>query len=777
MNRSDEPPALAPPPEAAREADPETHADGFLEDTFVVPDSVPPPAPAAFATSTEFLNREVQWLAFNRRVLAVALDPRTPLLERLAFLAIFNSNLDEYYQKRVGGLKRQIKAGLLTRTPDGLTAEDQLNAIRQIVLPMLTEQADCFKRDLQPKLRHEGIFLLEWDELEPAELAFCGDYFRKNLFPICTPLAVDPGHPFPFLSNLSTSLGVMLRGPKGVKRYDIAERDEDDALRFQFARVKVPVVLPQWLALPCEDGSAGGKSSGSTRFVRLMDIIRHNLDDLFEGMEIQHVEPFRVTRNADVDRDEEDAEDLLELINQELRDRRFANAVRLEVDDSPHHPMNRFLLHELRLRADDVYEMPGELDYTDLWTIHGSVSRPDLKYEPWTPTVPKRLADPEANIFEIIANGDLLVHHPYESFAASVERFINAAATDPDVVALKLTLYRTAADSPFIPALIRAAEAGKQVVCLVELKARFDEERNVALARRLEKAGIHVVYGLVGLKTHTKTAVVVRKESDGMKVYAHVGTGNYHSKTANLYTDLGLFTCDPRITQDLIEVFHFLTGRSIKKDFRHLLVAPVNMRRRFVQMIDREIEHCADWRKRGADPADPDRPRIVAKMNQLEDQHLVRKLYEASNAGVDIALHVRGFCCLRPGVPGLSENIRVSCVIGRFLEHSRIFTFHNRGQREYYIGSADWMYRNLNNRVECITPVYDKAAQAKLQTVLDTLDADRRFAWDMDGDGGYTPRKPPAEPVVGADPKTAGPATLGTHQHLMDLTRHQLTED
>ncbi len=756
MKRSDAPDA------------PGFHHEGPLVDGFVAPETVPPPAPQAFAVSTEFLNREVQWLAFNRRVLAVALDPRTPLLERLAFLAIFNSNLDEYYQKRVGGLKRQIKAGLLTRTPDGLTAEQQLKAIRQIVTPMLTEQANCFRHDLQPKLREQGIFLLEWNELNDADRAFCEDYFQRNLFPICTPLAVDPGHPFPFLSNLSTSLGVMLRGPKGAKRYDIAENDKDNSPRYQFARVKVPVVLPQWLALPSADGNTGK----STRFVRLMDILRHNLDDLFEGMDIQHVEPFRVTRNADVERDEEDAEDLLELINQELRDRRFANAVRLEVDDSPHHPMNRFLLHELGLTHDDVYEMPAELDYTDLWTIHGSVSRPDLKYDAWSPTVPKRLADPDANIFEVIAAGDLLVHHPYESFAASVERFINAAATDPQVVAIKLTLYRTAADSPFIPALVRAAEAGKQVVCLVELKARFDEERNVTLARRLEKAGIHVVYGLVGLKTHTKTAMVVRQEEAGMKVYAHIGTGNYHSKTANLYTDLGLFTCDPRITQDLVEVFHFLTGRSIKKDFHHLLIAPVNMRRKFTQMIDREIEHCADWRKRGADPSDPNRPRIVAKMNQLEDQHMVRKLYEASNAGVDIALHVRGFCCLRPGVPGLSENIRVSCVIGRFLEHSRIFVFHNAGKPEYFIGSADWMYRNLNNRVECITPIYDKTLQARCQTILDTLDADRRSAWDMDGDGGYTLRQPPPH----AD-AAAGPATLGTHQHLMDLTRHPLTTD
>ncbi len=718
------------------------------------------------APVNEFLNREVQWLAFNRRVLHMALDDRTPLLERLAFLAIFNSNLDEYYQKRVGGLKRQVKAGLRTRTPDGMTAEEQLNVIRELVLPMLTQQAECFKNEICPALTAQGIQLLEWDELTDADRDFCETYFRTNLFQALTPLAVDPGHPFPFLSNLSTSLGVMLQGPRGVKRYDIADDDEGSA-RLQFARVKVPVVLPQWLPLKAEEGG------GQFRFVRLMDLISHNLDDLFEGMKIKHVEPFRITRNADIERDEEDAEDLLELINQELRDRRFANAVRLEVDNSPHHPMNRFLLHELGLREDDVYEMAGELDYTDLWGIHGAVSRPDLKYEPWAPVTHPRLVDDEANMFDVIADGDLLVHHPYESFATSVERFINDAARDPKVVAIKLTLYRTGTDSPFIPALIRAAEAGKQVVCLVELKARFDEERNVQLARKLEKAGIHVVYGLVGLKTHTKTAMVVRQEDDGMRVYAHIGTGNYHSKTANLYTDLGLFTCDPRLTHDLTEVFHFLTGRSIKQDFKHLLIAPINMRRRFVEMIDREIEHTQAWRDRGADPDDPNRPSITAKMNQLEDQRLVRKLYEASNAGVKITLIVRGFCCLRPGVPGLSENITVMCVIGRFLEHSRIFKFHNAGKPEYFIGSADWMYRNLNNRVECITPIYDRGLQQKLQTILDTMLADQRLAWDMDADGHYALRTPPTE----ADPHTAGPAVLGTHQHLMDLTRCQLTDE
>ncbi len=718
--------------------------------------AMPPAAPAS-GEPNEFLNREVQWLGFNERVLAMALDDRTPLVERLAFLAIFNSNLDEYFQKRVGGLKRQIKAGLLARTPDGMTAEDQLKAIRQLVLPMLARQAECFKQNIRPALRDEGIFLLEWEELTDADRARCEAYFRTHLFSVLTPLAVDPGHPFPFLSNLSTSLGVMLRGPRGAKRYDVPDDDGED--RLQFARVKVPEVLPPWVPINDPD------QPGQYRFVRLLDIIRHNLDDLFEGMEIKHAEPFRITRNADVERDEEDAEDLLELINQELRDRRFANAVRLEVDDSPHHPMNRFLLGELGLRQDDVYEMPGELDYTDLWTIHGSVSRPDLKFPKWTPVVPERLADEDANMFDVIRSGDLMVHHPYESFAASVERFISEAANDPKVVAIKLTLYRTGPDSPFIPSLIRAAESGKQVVCLVELKARFDEERNVQLARRLEKAGIHVVYGLVGLKTHTKTAMVVRHEPDGMRVYAHVGTGNYHAKTANLYTDLGLFTTDPRITDDLVELFHFLTGRSIKRDFKHLLIAPISMRRRFEEMIDREVAHADAWRQRGADPEDPKRPMITAKMNQLEDQRMVRKLYEASNAGVQVDLIVRGFCCLRPGVPGLSEHVTVTSVIGRFLEHSRIFRFNNAGDPEYYIGSADWMYRNLNNRVECITPIYDRAAQQQLQTILDVSLQDHKRAWEMDADGGYTQRTSPK----GADPE--GPAALGTHQYLMNRTR------
>ncbi|MEM9417773.1 MAG: polyphosphate kinase 1 [Planctomycetota bacterium] len=761
-----------------------------------------PANPATFALDAppaegEFLNRESSWLEFNRRVLHEALDERTPLLERVGFLAIFNSNLDEYYQKRVGGLKRQIEAGLMTRTVDGLSPEQQLHMIRELVIPMLDIQAKCFTEVVKPALKAKGIHLLTWEELSNAEREEANQYFMTNLFPVVTPLSVDPGHPFPFISNLSTSLGVMLQHPV-VEKNDATmspiqtpavddETDfEDNAGRLQFARVKVPQVLPSWVKLTGDDGQ--------DKFISTEQVIRHNLDKLFDGMIIKHVEPFRITRNADIERDEEDAEDLLELIEQELRDRRFADAVRLETDDAPFHPMNHFLMQELGLEQDDVYQMPAELDYNDLWEIHGSVNRPDLKYEPWTPMVPTRLADVDSNIFSVIRNGDILVHHPYESFSASVERFIRRAATDPDVIAIKLTLYRTAKDSPFIPDLIKAAEAGKQVVVLVELKARFDEERNVQLAQRLEKAGIHVVYGVVGYKTHTKTSLVVRKEKDGLRTYAHIGTGNYNSKTANLYTDLGLFTCDPRITADLVEVFHLLTGRSLKRDFNHLLIAPTNMRKRFVEMIDREIAHAQAWKDAGSN--DEDRPLIVAKMNSLEDRRLCRKLYEASNAGVRVQLIVRGFCTLRPGVPGLSENITVQSVIGRFLEHSRIYHYRNGqgvtsydptkvtsktsgseetgrgGNAEYYIGSADWMYRNLNNRVECITPVYDPALQAKLKTIVDTMLADNRQTWDMHADGTYTQRTPPKT----TEKNAATPAVVGTHQHLMDLTRLELAD-
>jgi polyphosphate kinase len=696
-----------------------------------------------------FLNRESSWLQFNRRVLHEALDERTPLLERVAFLAIFNSNLDEFFQKRVGGFKRQINAGVTTRTPDGMTVTEQLAIIRQMVLEDLLTQADCFEQQIKPALAAEGIHLLKWDQLTDEEKQFTSDYFEDNLFPVLTPLAVDPGHPFPFISNLSTSLGVILRYPDAM-----IDPTESDTGEIQFARVKVPRILPRWVRL--------SPDAGVYRFIHLEDLIFQYLDRLFEGMVIEDAMPFRISRNADVERDEEDAEDLLELVEQELRERRFAKVIRLEVPTNPNPKMVRFLMEELELDENDVYVMPSELDYTDLWLING-LGIPKLTAKPWQPQMPVRLMDTEADIFSIIRGGDILVHHPYESFAYSVERFIAAAARDPKVVAIKLTLYRTAKESPFIPQLIRAAEEGKQVVCLVELSARFDEERNVQLAQRLEKAGIHVVYGLVGLKTHTKTALVVRQETEGMRAYCHIGTGNYNSKTANLYTDLGLFTCKPHLTAELTQVFHFLTGRSLKRDFKHLLVAPINMKRRFYELIDREITNTIAWKERGSDVNDPDRPRIIAKMNSLEDRGICRKLYEASQQGVDITLIVRGFCCLKPGAPGLSENIRVQSVIGRFLEHSRIYYFHNEGKPEYFIGSADWMYRNLNNRVECITPIEEPVLQKKLWQNLQILMGDQRQAWDMDSQGNYVQRKPQNEEQE-----------KGTHEQLMELTKREV---
>jgi polyphosphate kinase len=722
-------------------------------DNALTPAALPSDDAGVHQPDDRFLNRESAWLEFNRRVLHEALDPRTPLLERCGFLAIFNSNLDEFYQKRVGGLKRQIDTGTLTRSYDGKTPQEQLKAIREMVLPMLDQQAECFENEIRPALAEHGVHLLPWDALTDTDRQRAVAYYRRNLFPVLTPLAVDPGHPFPFISNLSTSLGVMMRSPDAHPP-DAAAPLDTPAVGMQFARVKVPAVLPGWIPLHTDDD----EHELGYRFIALEDLVRHNLQDLFEGMHIEAVEPFRITRNADIDREEEDAEDLLEMISQELRDRRFARVCRLETDDDPHLPINQVLIHQLDLHEKDVYQMPALLDYNPMWLLH-KLNLPQHKHEPWTPVVPARLADDDTDVFSVIRTGDLMVHHPYESFAASVERFIAAAASDPAVVAIKLTLYRTAEDSPFLPNLIKAAEAGKTVTALVELKARFDEERNVQIARRLEKAGIHVVYGVVGLKTHTKTALVVRQEHEGMRCYAHIGTGNYNAKTANLYTDLGLFTCDPRLTGDIVELFHFLTGRSQKRDFQHLLIAPVNMRRRFVEMIDREITHARAWRDRGGDLDDPGRPRISAKMNSLEDRGICEKLYEASQAGVVVDLIVRGFCCLRPGVPGLSDHVRVVSVIGRFLEHSRIYRFHNAGQSEHYIGSADWMYRNLNNRVECITPIYEPELKRRLDDVMHVLWTDPRQAWDMQPDGSYVQRTPDGDDAI------------GTHRQLMAQAR------
>ncbi len=691
-------------------------------------------------TPQEFFNRELSWIEFNTRVLHEALDERTPLLERVRFLGIFTSNLDEFFMKRVAGLKRQVAVGVQRRV-GGFTPQQQLAAIRDRVLPLLRRQADCYHKVILPLLEKQGVELLKWSDLTESERNFSTHYFRHQIFPVLTPLAVDPGLPFPFLSNLSLSLGVTLKHP---------EREEK-----LFARIKVPKIFPQWILL-----SGSNLSEGPTRFISLMDMISYNLRDLFPDMEVVGIMPFRITRNADIERDEEDAEDLLEMIAEELKQRRFAEVVRLEHGPDPDPWMLRFLMDELELTEADVYENPGWLDYTDLKPIV-ELPRPQLKYEPWVPVTPTGLQDDHENFFSILKHNDVLVHHPYESFGASVEKFLRVATEDRSVLAIKMTLYRTGDDSPFIPLLIRAAEAGKQVVVLIEVKARFDEERNIHWAHELENSGVHVVYGVVGLKTHAKIALVIRQEEHGPQCYVHIGTGNYHKDTAKLYTDLGLFTTKPAFTEDVVELFHFLTGRSLKRNYQKLSVAPVGMKERFLEMIKRETELAKAGRS----------GRIVAKCNSLEDVMVCRALYEASQAGVKIDLIIRGFCCLRPKVPGLSENIRVISVIGRFLEHSRIFYFQNGATDPldglFFMGSADWMYRNLLGRIEAVVPIEDRSGRERTWEILEVMMADRRCCWELNVDGSYTQLKP------------QNPDDKGTHEKLMQLTRarHHLARE
>ncbi|MGE3758092.1 MAG: polyphosphate kinase 1 [Pseudobdellovibrionaceae bacterium] len=679
------------------------------------------------ASEKEFTNREIGWLHFNRRVLHEAEDSRTPLLERVKFLSIFDSNLNEFFMKRVGGLKRQIAFGIDQPAADGQTPAQQLVSIRKMVVPLIKEQSQIY-RNIHKLLGEKKIFLVKYTDLSTQEKVEVKKYFMKNVFPVLTPLSVDPGHPFPFISNLSTSLGVTIR-----------HNDQDEK---HFARVKIPKVLPQWVKVEAENSSAH-------RYVHLLDVIKENIGELFPQMEVLAIMPFRITRNADIEREEEGAEDLLEMIEEELRQRRIAEVVRLEHGPKPDPWMLKFLVDELELQEDDLYEVAEELDYTDLNMI-ADLPIKELKFEPWNVAVPPAFVGDES-MFSVIRKGDQLVHHPYESFQASVEKFIRVAADDPKVLAIKMTLYRTGDNSPFIKNLIRAAEEGKQVVCLIELKARFDEERNIYWAQALENAGVHVVYGVVGLKTHSKLALVVRQESEALRCYAHVGTGNYNAGTAKLYTDLGLFTCNEAITSEILELFNYLTGRSLKKDYQALLVAPLNMVSRFLQMIDREKEHAALGR-----PA-----QIIAKFNNMEENNLSMHLYRAAQAGVGIDMIVRGFCCARPGVPGLSENLRVMSVIGRFLEHSRIFYFRNGAENpldgEFFIGSADWMYRNLHARVETIVPIFDRVSKEKLWEILQIMLKDQRQAWDMQADGTYKQRN-----AEGA---------LGTHEQLMQLTK------
>ncbi|MDR0482326.1 MAG: RNA degradosome polyphosphate kinase [Cellulomonadaceae bacterium] len=686
-----------------------------------------------------FADRELSWLAFNERVLELAEDPRVPLLERVRFLAIFSSNLDEFFMVRVAGLKRRIASGIAVTAVSGLTPSELLDAISAKVHALVTRQTALFQDVIQPALADEGITIVHWEDLDRREQERMSKFFRRQLFPVLTPLAVDPAHPFPYISGLSMNLAVLVRNPQTGKEH--------------FARVKVPESLPRFIAVdekgrPSAPTSATASAIASptgakkrTSFVPLEEVIGQHLDKLFTGMVVEEVHQFRVTRNEDVEVEEDDAENLLKAMEKELLRRRFGPPVRLEVAAGISQRILSLIVRELGMDSADVYVLPAPLDFTGL-NIIADIERPTLHYPPHVPTTARDLAEVESasarNIFDVMARRDVLLHHPYDSFSTSVQAFLNQAAADPKVLAIKQTLYRTSGDSPIVDALIDAAEAGKQVLALVEIKARFDEEANISWARKLEHAGVHVVYGIVGLKTHAKLSLVVRQESTGLVRYCHVGTGNYHPKTARLYTDHGLLTCDPNVGQDLTRLFNQLSGYAPRARFHRLLVAPRSVRAGLLERIDREIAAAQAGEEAW----------VKIKVNSAVDETLIDALYRASQAGVKVDLIVRGICGLKPGIPGLSENIRVRSVLGRFLEHSRIFAFANvagpaigegsdRGP-EVFIGSADLMHRNLDRRVEALIRVSDVD---HIDTLLDLLELtldEGTSSWWLEADGTWT---------------------------------------
>ncbi|AXV07209.1 Polyphosphate kinase [Euzebya pacifica] len=646
-----------------------------------------------------YLNRELSWLEFNRRVLAQAADTAVPLLERLRFISIFHSNLDEFFMIRVAGLKDQVAAGLRLRTPDGMSAVEQLEAISRRVRPMAEQSTVTLHERILPLLARRGVGVVHVADLDERTLGRLHKQFDEQIFPVLTPLAVDPGHPFPYISNLAISLAVSVRDHKTGQR--------------KLARVKVPGVLPRFWQVP-----------GSRRaWVPLEELIRWRLDALFPGMDVESAHLFRVTRNADMDVDEDEAEDLLLAIQAQLSRRRFGSVVRLEVADDMPADTVRTLQEELDISSMHTYPVRGLLGLADVSQL-ADLDQPTLRFSPWVPVTHPRLRtsadDPvdSPTMFERIAEHDILLRHPYHSFATSVEQFVTAAADDPQVLAIKQTLYRTSGDSPMFRALIHAAEAGKQVVALVELKARFDEEANIEWARILERAGVHVVYGLVGLKTHCKTMLVVRRETEGIRRYVHIGTGNYHPGTAKLYTDLGLLTADVDIAEDVTQLFNYLTGYARHDRYRQLMVAPVSLRDRITELIREQAELGTDGL-------------IRVKLNSLSDRSLIRELYAASRAGATVDLIVRGICGIRPGIPGVSDRIRVMSVLGRLLEHERILQF---GQ-DMWIGSADWLPRNLDRRVEAMVPIEDEDLAKELRRILDVTWQDTRQGWRLRADG------------------------------------------
>ncbi|RPI84050.1 MAG: polyphosphate kinase 1 [Chloroflexi bacterium] len=664
---------------------------------------------------TLYINRELSQLEFQRRVLEEAYDETNPLLERVKFLAIVGSNLDEFFMVRVAGLKRQIEVGVLELPPDGITPAEQLVVIRKVSSQLMIQGRELLRDELLPRLNQAGVHILNYAELNDKQLETVKTYFNEVVFPVLTPLAFDPGHPFPHISNLSLNLAVMIRDKEGKNL---------------FARIKVPNTLPRLVPIKRSSGSVrrDGTVPYHHYFVWLEQVIAANLDVLFPGMKVVEAHPFRVTRDADTEIQELEASDLLETMEQSMRQRRFGSVVRLTVNEEMPAKIREILIHNLELDHNDIYTLDGPLGISDLSLLY-QVDRYDLKDIPFKQANPNELSfnSPDANIYSVIRKQDILLHHPYDSFLPVVE-FLLAAARDPDVLAIKQTLYRVGKNPPVVTALLEAVQNGKQVAVLLELKARFDEESNIGWAKKLESAGVHVIYGLLGLKTHSKVALVIRKEGDGIRRYIHLATGNYNAITAQLYEDLGMFTCDDDMGADATDLFNYLTGYSEKKEYRKLLVAPINLRSRLEELVQREIEH----QKRDKNG------HLIFKVNAIVDQRIIRLLYEASMAGVKIDLIVRSICCLRPGLEGISENIRVVSIVGRFLEHSRIYYFHNGGNEEIYMGSADLMPRNIDRRVEVLFPVEDVRLIRHLRDdVLETYMKDNRKSRLMLPDGSY----------------------------------------
>ena len=658
-----------------------------------------------------YLDRELSWLAFNQRVLELAEDPSLPVLERANFLAIFASNLDEFFMVRVAGLKRRIMTGLAVPTNVGRAPMDVLVDISTKAHELQERHAAAYQQLVKPALEAAGIQVVTWDELAEDEHAHLRAYFGAQIFPVLMPLAVDPAHPFPYISGLSLNLSVRVRNSRTGRQ--------------EFARVKVPQMLPRFVRVDPSE------SVQRVRYITLEDLIANHLGDLFPGMEIVEHHVFRVTRNEDVEVEEDETENLIKALEKELLRRRFGPPIRLEITDDMDEVTLGLLVRELDVTEQEVFRLPAPLDLGGLFDL-AKIDRPELHYGTHVPTTAVQLQPSEPNrradVFKAISRQDVLVHHPYESFATSVQAFLEQAAADPDVLAIKQTLYRTSGDSPIVTALIDAAESGKQVLALVEIKARFDEQANITWARKLEKAGVHVVYGLVGLKTHRKLALVIRQEKDGLRHYSHIGTGNYNPKTSRIYEDLGLFTTDDQVGKDLTRLFNELSGYAIEKKFKRLLVAPLHLRKGLLKLIATEIRNAEAGRPSG----------IRIKVNSMVDEAIIDALYRASNAGVPVDVWVRGICSLRPGIPGLSENIRVRSILGRYLEHSRIFTFLNDGDVQTYIGSADMMHRNLDRRVEALVRLVDPAHLAEISRLFDQAMDDSTSTWHLAGDGVWT---------------------------------------